>query len=143
MLCAARHVRHLRCAMATCFRIAAQLGCRTSIAEHMDGDPDSIPERGSSRAGSSDGAVVHVPDALEPTRNIDWRAAQQIGGFRAHLGVPLLRDGESIGVFVLGRPSRGPFAPRRSNCVQTFADQAVIAIENVRLFDEVQARTAN
>ena len=57
------------------------------------------------------------------------------------LGVPLMRDGEPIGVFALARSEPMPFTRRADRARQTFADQAVIAIENVRLFDEVQART--
>jgi len=85
-------------------------------------------------------APTHILDcATDP----EYRMVehQKVGGYHATLGVPLLREGTLIGVLVLARRSIHPFSDRQIELVKTFADQAVIAIENVRLFDEVQART--
>jgi len=87
-----------------------------------------------------DGRIVHVPDILNDPEH-DYYDAPKIGDFRAALGIPLLRNGVVEGVFSILRPEPAPFSERQVELVQTFADQAVIAIENVRLFDEVQART--
>jgi GAF domain-containing protein len=89
----------------------------------------------------SSGQPVCVPDVLADPE-IDLPATT-LAGIRAVLAVPLLRDGNVEGVMVLSRPTPGPFNERQVELVQTFADQAVIAIENVRLFDEVQARTSD
>ncbi len=69
------------------------------------------------------------------------KALARLGNVRAMLGVPLMRSGEPIGAFALARSEPIPFSEREVALVTTFADQAVIAIENARLFEEVQART--
>ena len=66
---------------------------------------------------------------------------QRLGGFRTVLGVPLMREGTSIGVIMLTRNTVRPFSDKQIELASTFADQAAIAIENVRLFESVEART--
>jgi signal transduction histidine kinase len=86
------------------------------------------------------GQAAHLPDVLlDP--EYDFGAAPEVGEFRAALGVPLMRDGAVEGVLSLARPEPGPFTDRQIELVETFADQAVIAIENARLFGQVQERT--
>jgi len=86
------------------------------------------------------GTVVHIPDILaDPEYN--YPGAWQLGGIRSMLGVPLIRDGKVEGVIAVGRPQAEEFTARQMDVVQTFADQAVIAIENVRLFKEVQEKS--
>ena len=85
------------------------------------------------------GTAIQIPDILADN---DYRSAEaKEAGFRSLLGVPLLRNGQAIGSIVIFRIEVGPFIEKQLELIQTFADQAVIAIENVRLFDEVQART--
>jgi signal transduction histidine kinase len=85
------------------------------------------------------GKVEVIPDVLQdPEMQMPPSSLVRI---RAALGVPMLRDDKVEGVLVLTRPEPGPFSESQIALVQTFADQAVIAVENVRLFDETQART--
>ena len=84
--------------------------------------------------------VVHIPDVLDDPEYY-YLNAPKLGAFRSALGVPLLRDGRLVGVLAFSRPEPSAFAPREIGLVKTFADQAVIAIENARLFEKVEART--
>jgi signal transduction histidine kinase len=91
---------------------------------------------------TSRGEIAEIPDAeVEWAGSADLLQLARLRGFRSLLFVPLLRDQTVIGVISVTRKEPGTFAVRHVQLLQTFADQAVIAIGNVRLFDEVQART--
>src|SRR5262245_55861272 len=85
-------------------------------------------------------STVHIPDCLADP-DFNFSEGQRIVHFRSGLGVPLMREGTPIGLIILWRLQVRPFVEKQIELVNAFADQAVIAIENVRLFDEVQART--
>jgi signal transduction histidine kinase/predicted DNA-binding ArsR family transcriptional regulator len=87
-----------------------------------------------------EGKPVQIDDVLADPE-YEFTEGQKTTGFRTALAVPLLRKGETIGAMTLTRSHVRPFTNKQIELVTTFADQAVIAIENVRLFDEVQART--
>ena len=87
-----------------------------------------------------EGRMVHIPDVLADPE-YKQREAQKLGRWRTMLGVPLMREDTAIGALTLTRSEVRPFNDKQIELLTTFADQAVIAIENVRLFDEVQART--
>jgi len=122
------------------YEIVASYGFSSAHDEYMQRHPIPISPGTVTGQAALEGRTIHVHDVLaEP----DYKLieAQRIGGYRTALGVPLLREGMPIGVIVLSRPVVRPFTDKQIELVETFADQAVIAIENVRLFDEVQART--
>ena len=98
------------------------------------------PDRGTA-AGRAllERKAVHIPDVqADPEYNFEGR---RFDSYRTILGVPMLREGAPIGVLTLTRSEVRPFTDKQIELVATFADQAAIAIENVRLFDEVQGRT--
>jgi len=122
------------------YRTAMQLGYPPEFERYILDNPlPSNPHSGAGRAAFT-GQVAHFPDVLaDPEYRLN--EGQRLGGYRTLLSIPLLREGEVVGIFSLGRTEPDPFTPRQIELVQTFADQAVIAIENVRLFNEVQERT--
>jgi signal transduction histidine kinase len=122
------------------YRLAANFGFSPEFEAYAAQHPFA-PARGTITGRTAlEGRIVHVADVLADLE-YTFLEGQKLGGYRSNLGVPLLRDGVAIGVFVLTRPIVKPFTEKQIELVTTFADQAVIAIENVRLFQEVQART--
>src|SRR6516165_10372130 len=89
-----------------------------------------------------EGVLVHIPD-VEADPEYSFSEAQRLGDYRSLLGVPMMREGVPIGVIALTRTEARAFTEKEIELAMTFADQAAIAIENVRLFDEVQARTGD
>jgi signal transduction histidine kinase len=121
-------------------RLQAESGCTQAFIDFMHANPikpnrDTITGRVFMEA-----KPVHVPD-VQLDSEYHFGSAPAIGHYRAVLAVPLMRDGAVEGVLLLGRPEPGRFSQRQVELVQTFADQAVIAIENARLFNQVQERT--
>jgi GAF domain-containing protein len=86
-----------------------------------------------------EGSTVHIPDVLAD-QEFTGVGYQSRGNYRTHLGVPMLREGRAIGVFALTRAEVSPFSDQQIEFVETFANQAVIAIENVRLLETEKQR---
>ena len=121
----------------------ASYGYSAEYDQYMRDHPMK-PSRGSVLwRTAQQGRIVHVANVQTDPDFADSDLAEQrrLGGAFTVLGVPLLREGMPIGVIILSRFQARPFTDKQIELATTFADQAVIAIENVRLFDEVQART--
>jgi GAF domain-containing protein len=118
----------------------ASYGFSQEFDEHMR-ERRFVPGRGTVLGRTViEGKVVQIPDVLNDPDYALGDVVRKVGA-RTMLGVPLLREGTPVGVIVLTRRRVQPFTEKQIELVSAFADQAVIAIENVRLFDEVQART--
>jgi signal transduction histidine kinase len=121
-------------------RHRAESGCPPALIDFLEKHPIRKSRETFTGRVFMDSKVAHLPDVLlDPEYN--FGAGPELGGYRAALAVPLMRDGAVEGVLSLARPEPGPFTSRQIELVQTFADQAVIAIENARLFGQVQERT--
>jgi len=118
----------------------ASYGISPEYAEFVASHPAQIDRSSATGRVLLERKIVHIPDVLTDSE-YTYATRGTVGGFRTVLGVPLLREGTPIGVIALGRNSVRPFTDKQIELVQTFADQAVIAIENVRLFDEIQDKS--
>ncbi|HEY6381149.1 MAG TPA: GAF domain-containing protein [Pseudolabrys sp.] len=122
------------------YRFGANYGFSSEAEQYALKHPVWPDRRGAVGRVSLESRTIHIPDVLADS---EYRLAdyQKTLGYRTILAVPLLRGGEVIGVLSLTRDLVNPFTEKQIELVTTFTDQAVIAIENVRLFDEVQSRT--
>src|SRR5215468_2286232 len=122
--------------------IAARGGLPGSEEYMREQSPWPIREQTIVARCIADRRVVHIPDSeSDPTLDQAMRDLARARGWRSLLGAPMLRDGQPIGAITIARAEAGPFSSAEIALIQTFADQAVIAIENARLLGELQART--
>ena len=123
------------------YRLAAHNGFSLEYQAYVKDHPIP-PGRGTLVARTAlERATVHIPDVLADPE-YTWHEGKRLAEvFRTMLGVPLLREGNCIGVMAMTRPIVEPFTAKQIELATTFADQAVIAIENVRLFESVETRT--
>jgi signal transduction histidine kinase len=118
--------------------LAAAYGHTPELHDFIKRNPPRVGREAISGRAVLERRVVHIPDLRADP---EYHYVPQLVDFRAILGVPLLREGVPIGVIIIFRTDAKPFTPRQIDLVTTFADQAVIAIENVRLLQQLQERT--
>jgi signal transduction histidine kinase len=124
----------------TAYHYATTYGFPTNVTDFLKSVPHE-PGRGSVIGRTvAEARTIHVPD-VKADSEYTMTEMQETVGFRTVLGVPLLREGRPVGVITLLRNEVRPFTDREIELVTTFADQAGIAIENVRLFDEIQDKS--
>ena len=129
------------CLGRTAYRLSSSYGFSDEYREYMLRQ-SILPGRNTLVGRTAlEAAIVHIPDAVDDPE-YTWKESQKLGGFRTMLGVPLLRDGEAIGVIALTRSMVKPFTDSQIELMRTFADQAVIAIQTTRLFDETKEALA-
>ncbi len=123
------------------YRLQASYQCRPEYREFIQKNPVRPDDPGTIVGRTAlERRPVHYPDIANDPR-YTWKESLRLGRFRSVLSVPLLRDGVPIGVIVVWREYVEAFTDKQIELLSTFADQAVIAIENTRLLDALQART--
>jgi signal transduction histidine kinase len=122
------------------FRVEASYGFSQALLEEIERRPLKAGRGSAIGRALMERTTIHILDA-QTDPDYELVEARKLGNFHTMLGVPLLREGNPIGVFALARRTVQPFTERQIELVSTFADQAAIAIENVRLFDEIQDKS--
>jgi two-component system, NtrC family, sensor kinase len=123
------------------FKIVASHGLSVDAKEFILAHPPTADRGTMSGRVASERRAVHIPDVLDDP-GYTYTEAQKIAGFRTGLGIPLLREETLIGILTVTRTRVEPFTNKEIELATTFADQAVIAVENARLFDELRDRQA-
>ena len=138
-LCQSEWATILRLGAEGKYHHVAYSGANAVAIEFLTRNP-IVPERRST-AGRAilEKRTVHIPDVLADPE-YTWEESRRVIGQRTMLAVPLLREGEVIGAITMVRTEVKPYTDKQIDLVTTFADQAVIAIENVRLFQELEGR---
>jgi two-component system, NtrC family, sensor kinase len=124
----------------TGFQHVATYGYKPEFRDYMERNPLAADRGTATGRAVLEGRTIHIPDVLADP-DYALTEGQKIGDYRAVLAVPLMREGVAVGVLMLARAESRPFTNKQIELATTFADQAVIAIENVRLFESVEART--
>jgi GAF domain-containing protein len=139
-LCQAEYALMLRRMPDGIYRIAAQDNASKELSDWLEDNPVTAGDGSAVGIVAAEKQTVHLEDSLSDPRFTDYRR-QHVSKARTMLGVPLMRNGEAIGVIFLARTQVKPFSDKQIELITSFADQAVIAISNVNLFEEVQAKT--
>jgi GAF domain-containing protein len=122
------------------FYSAEAYGYSREFLDYIRNTPIKAERGSASGRALVEGRVVHIPD-VKADPEYTFVEALRLGDFRTALCVPMLREGVPIGVLTLTRSEVKPFTDKQIELVTAFADQAAIAIENVRLFDEIQDKS--
>jgi signal transduction histidine kinase/DNA-binding response OmpR family regulator len=137
-LCRADHAAILRMKEGQFHTVAAHGS--DEFKHYLVAHPIGLSRASVSGRAALEGRIIQVPDVLNDPEYANFET-QRVGGFRTVLAVPLLRAGSAVGAVLLTRSAVEPFSQQQLDLITTFADQAVIAISNVQLFDEIQDKS--